>query len=172
MCAIYPSSGGRENTCKSGGGHQNVRDNDVKVDFTVKVPAGVILSANNVNGGIQIDNLKSDVKAHTVNGRVKVAASGVVSASTVNGSIEAVMGSAEWTGKNSFETVNGTIDVALPASVSTDIEASTVNGSISSDLPITLNGKISRRELKGRIGSGGRSLELETVNGSIKLRRS
>src|SRR2546425_1842026 len=42
ICAVYPSDGRRENTCEAGdGGHMNVRDNDVTVDFTVRVPAGV-----------------------------------------------------------------------------------------------------------------------------------
>src|SRR3989454_4027398 len=41
ICAVYPSDGRRENTCEAGdGGHMNVRDNDVTVDFTVRVPAG------------------------------------------------------------------------------------------------------------------------------------
>src|SRR5439155_2020246 len=34
ICAVYPSDGRRENTCEAGdGGHMNVRDNDVTVDF-------------------------------------------------------------------------------------------------------------------------------------------
>src|ERR1043166_537734 len=42
ICAVYPSDGRRENTCDAGhGGHMNVHDNDVVVDFTVRVPAGV-----------------------------------------------------------------------------------------------------------------------------------
>ncbi len=41
ICAVYPSSGA-PNECKPGeGGRMNVRDNDVNVEFRVKVPAGV-----------------------------------------------------------------------------------------------------------------------------------
>src|SRR5256886_2960240 len=41
----------RENTCEAGdGGHMNVRDNDVTVDFTVRVPAGVRVLGETVNG--------------------------------------------------------------------------------------------------------------------------
>src|SRR6266487_1624535 len=51
ICAVYPSDGRRENSCDAGdGGHMNVRDNDVTVDFTVLVPAGVRFPANTVNG--------------------------------------------------------------------------------------------------------------------------
>ena len=42
LCAVYPSSRGRENSCEPGsGGRNSVRNNDVQVIFHVKVPAGV-----------------------------------------------------------------------------------------------------------------------------------
>ncbi len=43
ICAVYPSDDpSRPNECVAGqGGRMNVRDNDVQVNFTVKVPAGV-----------------------------------------------------------------------------------------------------------------------------------
>src|SRR5213083_3602955 len=42
ICAVYPSDGRRENRCEPGeGGHMSTHDNDVKVDFTVRVPEGV-----------------------------------------------------------------------------------------------------------------------------------
>ena len=41
ICAIYPSSG-RPNECRPGsGGRNSVKNNDVKVHFTVRIPAGV-----------------------------------------------------------------------------------------------------------------------------------
>src|SRR5256712_7950329 len=52
ICAVYPSDGRRENTCEAGdGGHMNVRDNDVTVDFTVRVPAGGRVLRETGNGG-------------------------------------------------------------------------------------------------------------------------
>ena len=47
-----------------------------------------------------------------------------------------------------------------------------MNGEIETDFPLTVTGRISRRHLSGTIGGGGRTLELETVNGSIQLRKS
>jgi len=43
VCAVYPSRDrDKPNRCAPGdGGNMNVRDNDVQVDFTVRVPAGV-----------------------------------------------------------------------------------------------------------------------------------
>src|SRR5439155_4995065 len=68
ICAVYPSDGRRENTCETGdGGHMNVRDNDVTVDFTVRVPAGVRFVGKTVNGEVAAADLAGDVEANTVN---------------------------------------------------------------------------------------------------------
>ena len=55
--------------------------------------------------------------------------------------------------------------------LSANLDARTVNGSIESDFPITVSGRMNPRELHGQIGQGGRSLDVETVNGSIRVRR-
>jgi hypothetical protein len=46
-----------------------------------------------------------------------------------------------------------------------------VNGSITTDFKVS-GTHSGRRRLSGRIGGGGRKLELETVNGSITLEES
>ena len=75
-------------------------------------------------------------------------------------------------GPLSFKTVNGGITVELPASVAADVHAETVNGGIETDFPLTVKGKCVGRRIDGTIGAGGRRLELETVNGSITLRKA
>jgi hypothetical protein len=172
ICAVYPArGGGRGNACEPGGEGGNARNNDVQVEFAVKVPAGVKLKASTVNGAVRVGEVESDVDAASVNGSINVAATGVVKAETVNGSIEASMGRADWTGKLDFETVNGSITLDLPADLSADVDAETVNGRIDVDFPLGGNVHKTKRELRGTIGAGGRSLDLETVNGSITLRK-
>jgi hypothetical protein len=172
ICAVYPPVDGRPNECAPGkGGRMSTRDNDVKVEFSVRVPAGVRMVGRTVNGGITASGLKGDVEAYSVNGGVEVETAGLAEARTVNGGITVRAGRADWTGRAAFETVNGSISVTLPPDVNTDVEAKTVNGSIDTDFPITVQGKIGRRSLRGTIGTGGRTLELETVNGSIELRK-
>jgi DUF4097 and DUF4098 domain-containing protein YvlB len=168
ICAVYP---GRDNRCAPGGGRMSVRDNDVEVDFTVRVPRGVLLSAHNVNGGIEVTDLAAPAHLRTVNGGIRVVTNGGdADAQTVNGGITAEVRSIGQQPLR-FKTVNGSITVALPADLNVDFEAKTVNGGIESDFPITVQGRMTPRELRGRIGGGGRMLELETVNGSVRLRR-
>ena len=175
ICAVYPTPrrSRRDNHCGAGRDYQmNTDNNDVEVNFTVKVPRGVRLEAGTVNGSIRATDLAGDASLSTVNGGIDVTTSGLVEAHTVNGDIDARIGRADWTGNLEFNTVNGGITLTAPASLSTDIEASTVNGAVDSDFPITISGRMERRHLRGTIGTGGsRSLELTTVNGGIELRK-
>ncbi|PYS51758.1 MAG: hypothetical protein DMF68_03400 [Acidobacteria bacterium] len=174
ICAIYPSdSPGNPNSCESGeNGSSRTHDNDVQVNFTVRVPQGVRFSGKTVNGDIETSALSSDVDAKTVNGSIKIAAGGIASAKTVNGSINASLGSANWTGTLDFKTVNGGITLDLPSNTNAQVQADTLNGEISTDFPLTTESRTDRRHLSGTIGGGGRELSLKTVNGSINLRRA
>ena len=108
----------------------------------------------------------------TVNGDVRVVAAGIVRASTVNGSVDVSMGKADWTGAVELSTVNGSIRASLPANFSAVVNGKTVNGSIESEFPLTVQGKFGPRNIHGTIGAGGRTLDLETVNGSITLAKA
>jgi Toastrack DUF4097 len=172
ICAVYPASRGRENACAPGeDGRLSARDNDVDVHFTVKVPAGVGFAGRTVNGSVDARDLSGEVNVSTVNGSIEASSKGIVRGQTVNGSIRASLGRADWSGPLSLSTVNGSITVELPADVSAEVRASVVNGDIETDFPLTVKGKWGPRSMKGTIGSGGRDLELETVNGAIKLRK-
>jgi len=172
ICAVYPDVEGKKNECAPGdGGRLSSKDNDVSVNFSVQVPQGVRLIAKTVNGDVEAGDLKADAMVVTVNGDIKVSTTGIAKAKTVNGSIQASMGRSDWDGKLGFNTVNGNITVRLPAGVNADVSASTVNGSMDTDFPLTVQGRFSMKNMRGTIGSGGRDLEIETVNGSIHLER-
>jgi hypothetical protein len=172
ICAVYPSRGSRPNECQPGDhGHLGAKDNDVEVSFEVKVPAGVRFVGRTVNGGIEARDMPADASAHTVNGDVRLEAAGVAEGQTVNGEIRASLGRADWTGALRLNTVNGGIRLELPEGTNASVRAGTVNGDISTDFPISVQGRFSKRRLDGTIGSGGRQLELETVNGSIELKK-
>lgn len=174
ICAVYPTPrrARNDNHCGAGDDYQmNTNDNDVEVHFTVKVPRGVRLDAHTVNGDVHAEGLTADAEIGTVNGSIRVVTGGVVEASTVNGSIDATIGRADWTGTLEFHTVNGKIILTAPAGLSAEVDAQTVNGGVDSDFPITVRGRMERRHLRGTIGTGGRTLELQTVNGGIELRK-
>jgi len=179
ICAIYPSDDpGGVNTCQPGvGGHSSsatigVRNNDVRVDFTVRVPQGVGFIGRTINGEIKAASLSGNVISYTVNGSIRISTSGYAEAKTVNGEIVASLGNGNWPNAIEFKTVNGGITLDLPAGVNAQVTADTFNGEIASDFPINFLGVMSRKHLSGTIGGGGRELILKTLNGSINLRRA
>ncbi len=193
VCALW-----RRDVCDEDGMHSRHNDddgnndhNDVNVRFTVKVPAGVRVSAGTVNGEMRVHDVSSDVRASTVNGLVEVrnvggevrantvngavevtTKSGPVSANTVNGDIDVRMASLSRDGEMSFHTVNGSVTVETPAALDADVSLDTMHGSISSDWPVQLSGRFGPRHAEGTIGRGGRSIKLRTLNGSVELRKS
>lgn len=197
ICALW-----RRDTCDEDGLHSRGRDDDgddddrrdrrdVKVRFTVRVPAGVRLSAGTVNGEMRVRDVSSDVRASTVNGRVEVqnvggevkattvngsvdvsTRNGPVEATTVNGSIDVQMSALGREGDMKFTTVNGNVTVETPSSLNARVEMGTLHGSISSDYPVQISGRFGPRRAEGTIGRGGRDIEMETVNGNIELRRA
>lgn len=168
ICAMWEA---REQRCAEGGDYRlnGVKKNDVAVRFTVELPRGVPVEASTINGGLEIDGVSAPVEASTVNGRISVNTStGPVKATTVNGSIEAVM-QALTSGDVRLTTVNGSVTAGLPAKLNANIDAETMNGRVETDLAVKVSGKISTRHLRGMIGTGGPTLRLVTVNGSIRL---
>ncbi len=173
ICAMYPGRSNKPNECAPGDdGRMNTEDTRAEADFEVRVPSGVLFVGKNVNGNVTARGLTDDAEASTVNGNVSVTTQGWAEASTVNGSIKVTAGRADWQGSAHFSTVNGSIELTLPEGFNAEVEASTVNGDFYSDFPLTVQGKFGPRKITGTIGSGGRKLDLETVNGSIRINKS
>ena len=170
ICALWAA---RDRRCGATGEYHmsNVRKNDVAVRFTVHLPRGVKVDVSTVNGEVAINGAAAPVAAATINGRVVVHTTvGPVTASTVNGSSEAAM-DALTGGDMELETVNGSVTAVLPRSLNAIVDAETVNGRVDTDFPLQVTGKISPRHVRGTIGTGGMTLKLNTVNGSVMIRR-
>lgn len=181
VCAVYPRGprsgerGGAQapNRCDPGEWRgMSVRDNDVEVDFTVRVPAGVRLAARNVSGDVDAEGMRGHVDARSVSGDVRISTSGYGEASTVSGEIVAVLGSGAWSGGLEFRTVSGDVTVEIPARTSTEVRVETMSGDIESDFPLEVERRSMRRRARGTIGEGGRELYLATLSGDVRLRRA
>ncbi len=190
ICAIWNNNAKCED-----GGYESIRRNDrhenyTTVQFTVRVPKDLRVSANSVNGAVSVSDVGVEVRARTVNGGVEVknaggrvrantvnggvdvnTAVGPVSAATVNGDVDARMSSLQGMDDMDFKTVNGSVTIIVPARFDADLRFDTVHGSIDSDFPITLTGRFGPRHARGRIGNGGRDVTASAVNGSIELRK-
>ncbi|HEY4321600.1 MAG TPA: DUF4097 family beta strand repeat-containing protein [Gemmatimonadales bacterium] len=174
VCTIYVNRDPSRHTC-SGDNNNDSRHGDnfeVEMHYTVHVPAGARLQVDDVNGGVSVRDVDTDANINTVNGSIDFTGTTASRLETVNGHINAALSRAAWSGTLSMSTVNGGIDITLPAGANTAIHGTTVNGGLSSpDFPITISKGWGPKSLDGQIGSGGRQLNVETVNGGITLHK-
>ena len=125
-----------------------------------------------VNGRLELSGLAGDVAADLVNGDVIAEGlSGDVEIETVNGDVEMQMSQVDANRSIRIDSVNGSIELVPPVDAGADVEASTVHGRISNDFGIEVKrGRYVGRSMRGEIGGGGARVELENVNGAIRLR--
>ncbi len=118
-------------------------------------------------GSIRFDGITGDIKAHSSGGGIHIReAGGRVEADTSGGSVQVAFTRANARG-GSIESSGGGVTVSVDPSVGLAIDAS--GNSVRADIPITVRGEISRRHLKGLLGSGGETLRLRTSGGSVHI---
>jgi hypothetical protein len=154
------------------GGHE--------IEWTIKVPKGVIVDLRTTNGGVRLNNLSNEIHAKTTNGGVRGEniTPSIIEASAVNGGIEFVLGSPlEATDSVDLETVNGGVQLDMPSESKATIAARCVNGGVHVDnLDIAREEQSSefdkKRRLNGTMNGGGASVKMNTTNGGIHISRA
>jgi hypothetical protein len=160
------------------GGTRNVsirtveRRGNQDIRYEVRLPREMgRVEINSINGSIKVVDVTGQLVAEGINGSVDlIGVSGVSRVKTVNGRIRSVLNKAS-DGPMSFETVSGSIDIALKPNFDATLDANAVHGSIKIDdeFGITVEKQFIGQQARGPLGSGGQPLKLNTVNGSIKL---
>ena len=143
------------------------------VDYTVSVPRGARLDGIElVNGDLDIVGVAGNVRAELVNGDLDAhGLSGDVWLETVNGDVEVLLDALGASAKVQVESVNGEVIVALPPGAGAEIRAETIHGDIDNDFGLEVKkDRYVGRSLEASLGGGGARVELETVNGSIRIR--
>jgi hypothetical protein len=196
ICAVFPNSGGSwsgrnrsddndgdrrgGDECSNRGRRSSTRNFDARVDFVVRVPAGVRLAAATVSGNVSARGLRSEVHASSVSGDVEVSTTGPAEASSVSGDVIATLGRVGGDDL-SFRSVSGNVILRLPAGIDADFEARTVSGDIDSAFPVSSVGRDRGRgwvnvrigeHVRGTFGRGGPDISVETVSGNVTVERS
>jgi len=150
------------------------KSNSASVDYEIKVPAQARMEdVQCVNGSLEIEGVHGAVHASTVNGRLGVKGLAAdADLASVNGTVEAAFDQLEGVKSVALKTVNGKVELTLPANADADVSAHTVNGGIHTDHDLTVkkNWPLGS-ELRGKLGKGGTRVKAETVNGTIQIRR-
>jgi uncharacterized lipoprotein YehR (DUF1307 family) len=136
-----------------------------KIDFLVRVPAGLKVDVENVNGKVDISNISEDVKVNLINGDITLQnTAGTNIIDLTNGSVKGTFDSTK--GMN-IDVVNGNINLDLSKNYQGEINADIVHGKINfNDLNVTVRSD-EKKSFRGYIGNSIKTIKCEVVNGKI-----
>lgn len=172
ICVIDASTPDKPKLCGTGaGGELRNAVPGVRVDFVIKVPAGVGISAHTGRGNVTAESVKSYVWGTADEGDIRITTSDLAEASTNVGSISAQFGRRTWRQNLEFLTENGNVTVLAPSDARMIIEASTDVGRVQSEFPGEAKRFGSGQRIFTTIGGGGGALTLRSGRGTVQLKR-
>jgi hypothetical protein len=155
--------------------------------LTITVPADISVELHSLNGNLSVEGLRGEVDTHTLNGRTELTGiSGTVVANSLNGAIHAVLDRVDPSKPLSFSSLDGPIDVTLPADVKANVKFKTLRADIYSDFEIRLGETAAMEKdgssglrfrlrfdnnFEGLINGGGLLASFHTLHGTIYLRK-
>jgi hypothetical protein len=157
-------------------GSGNIDIDRVKGNVRAHTGSGTI-HAKDVAGGFEANAGSGDISLQqTASGAVRVdTGSGGIDLRGVKGSLDAKTGSGdlhaegEPTGAWTLHTGSGSVNLRLAATSAFDLHAQTGSGSISLASPITVQGSIEKKEIRGKVRGGGVPIEVQTGSGGIDI---
>jgi hypothetical protein len=160
------------------------------ITFEILAPTHTNLKLSAVNGGdIVVENIDGELDISNTNGGITLTGvAGSVDAGTTNGNVRATLTRVTEQKPMAFTSLNGSVDVTLPASTKANLRLRSDNGDVYSDFEMQLkaetlptvqdngsrNGRyrISRnKSVIGSINGGGPEFELRTFNSNVYVRK-
>jgi hypothetical protein len=160
------------------------------IDLEIQVPARTNLELSTVNNGdIKVEGVDGEIEVGNVNGSITLTSvSGSVLAHTVNGKVSADLVHVTPQKPMAFTSLNGVVDVTLPAMVKADLKLRSDNGTVFTDFEIKAISQASsvvedtrrsggryrvevNRVIYGSLNGGGPDIEMRTFNGNIYVRK-
>ena len=162
------------------------------VALTIQVPVNTSLKLHSVNGGdIIVDHITGDVEIQNTNGNATAThISGTAVVHALNGKVLVSLDRISGDKPMSFSSMNGDIDVTLPADVKAKVKLKSDNGAVYSDFEVAMDASTRKptvqdstsghgkyrvqfdRMMYGSINGGGPEMQLTTFNGNIYIRKA
>jgi hypothetical protein len=161
-------------------------------NLTITVPVNTSLNLKGTNGGhIVVEGVNGEIDVNNLNGGITLTnVSGSVIAHSLNGSVKVTMSRVDPGKQLSFSTLNGSIDVALPADLKANLKLKADNGDIFTDFDVKFDGSSAKpitesdpgkngafrvrydKTILGTINGGGPEVSFQTFNGRISIRKN
>ncbi|WP_258099417.1 DUF4097 domain-containing protein [Marinoscillum pacificum] len=156
-----------------------------RIDIEMKVPANCDLDLHTVHGIIEVTGVNGAMDLSGVNGGINLSnVSGSIVSNTVNGEVKVTLQKITSGEPMSFVTLNGNVDVTLPASTKATTKMKSDQGDIYTDFDMDMersktnvkrdDGKYEvsiNQWVYGKINGGGPEYTMKNMNGNIIVRK-
>ena len=150
--------------------------------YKVFVPNNVSLSYEEVGdqkADLSISNMSGEIEVKKVaKGNVSLFnVAGPIVANSINSNLKVVFSSPKSNKPCAFSSINGSVDIALPAQNESDLQLRSVTGEIYTDFAIVIDSSgnlptiTGGHNIHGKINGGGAQLTVHTVNNNIFIRK-
>lgn len=139
-------------------GSGSIHATDVAGGFDGETGSGHLALEQSGPGSVRAETGSGGLELHHVHGSLQAQAG--------SGNIKA---EGEATGGWVVHTGSGSVELRLPQNASFDLNAHTGSGSINLSHPVTVQGSIGRKEVRGKVGGGGVPVEVQTGSGNILI---
>ena len=139
-------------------GSGSIRAEGIGGAFNGDTGSGSIYLSQNAPGDVRVSSGSGSIELHGVHGALHArAGSGRISVTGIQA------------GTWDIDTGSGSISVDLPDDAAFQLDAESNSGSIVVDHPVTMQGKISKRHMRGDVRGGGDLLRIDTGSGTIRV---
>ncbi|MGO8788856.1 MAG: hypothetical protein ACLQVL_15940 [Terriglobia bacterium] len=147
-------------------------DTPIRVDYRLRVPRQVRLDElSTLEGDIVVHDVQGAIAARNLHGDIEgINVSGSVVAHALTGNILiSLRALPDRRLPFDLATINGNIDLVMPAQANADLALSTVAGNIMGDYPFQVSSTPGDSTRRAQVGAGGVRVELRTVRGNIRV---
>jgi len=147
-------------------------DTPIRVDYRLRVPRQIRLDElSTLEGEIVVRDIDGTIEAHNLHGDIEgINVSGSVVAHALAGNILfSLRALPDHRLPFTLVTLNGNVDLLMPAQANADLELSTVAGNIVGDYAFQVSSTPGDSTRHTQVGAGGVRMELRTVRGNIHV---
>jgi DUF4097 and DUF4098 domain-containing protein YvlB len=153
-----------------------------QIKYTIKLPRKVALLFQETNwqgSSVVISNMDGDLEIRTNNSSIDLNnVTGPVVANTINGEVSITYSSLSQEKPTAISTINGPIDITLPANTKANMKLRSINGEMYTDFDLGVKSSkdgLSKvgggNQIDGTANGGGVEMQLKTISSNIYIRK-
>lgn len=152
------------------------------IKYTIRLPRKVAILYQQTNwqsAEVSISNMDGDLEVRTNNASIELTnVTGPIVANTTNGEVKVVYSSLSQEKPTAISTINGPIDITMPANSKANLKLRSIQGEMYTDFELGL--KASKdgmprigggNNIDGSTNGGGVEVQLKTINSNIYVRK-